>query len=100
LVKAAVYFVDPLAERATWAFNDYEEDDQKRISTDEWIDTKDLAKRVREHGDGLPKSNVMEALATLEAAINYRQAGKYTKAQRLLDHALALAPSDPDILTE
>lgn len=40
-----------------------------------------------------------EALSSLKVAIEFRALGKDDKALRLFKHALALAPKNPDILT-
>lgn len=44
--------------------------------------------------------NEAEALSSLQAAIQFRDNGKLIKAARLLEHALALAPRNADVLTE
>lgn len=44
-------------------------------------------------------ANQQEALSSLKVAMEFRAAGKDDKAMRLFKHALALAPRNPDVLT-
>uniref|UniRef100_A0A914UPZ0 protein adenylyltransferase n=1 Tax=Plectus sambesii TaxID=2011161 RepID=A0A914UPZ0_9BILA len=46
------------------------------------------------------EESIIEALATLNAAVEFRKQGKYEKAKRILEHAVALAPTQPDVLIE
>lgn len=41
-----------------------------------------------------------EALSTLKVAVEFKTLGKYDKALRLFKHALALAPKNPEVLTQ
>lgn len=88
------YLPDPIDTRS-WAF-DQEEDmsaaavvlkPSRRPST---VDKKKLA--------SIDASD--EALATVHAALELLNAGRTEKARRLFDHAIALAPNQPDVLTE
>ncbi|VDO79497.1 unnamed protein product [Soboliphyme baturini] len=53
-----------------------------------------LARPVHDRG------SEAEALATLHAANGFCRNGKFDKAEKLYEHALALQPNHPDILTE
>ncbi len=41
-----------------------------------------------------------EALSTLKVALEFKTLGKDDKALRLFKHALALAPKNPEVLTQ
>lgn len=41
-----------------------------------------------------------EALSTLKVAVEFKKLGKDDKALRLFKHALALAPKNPEVLTQ
>lgn len=45
-------------------------------------------------------ANLQEALGTLKVAVEFKRQGKQDKALRLFDHALALAPKHPAVLTK
>uniref|UniRef100_A0A915AXL3 protein adenylyltransferase n=1 Tax=Parascaris univalens TaxID=6257 RepID=A0A915AXL3_PARUN len=84
------YFVDPFAVEP-WS------DDKGRPILEEKKTPVPLSIRITEERKGELEA---EAVAALNAAIFSRKNGKVHKAETIIQHALALAPNHPDILTE
>lgn len=59
-----------------------------------------LVIRTTSEDDFLDPAREQEALAALSAAQSNRRAGNMKRAKSIIEHALALAPNHPDILTE
>ncbi|CAI4229474.1 unnamed protein product [Auanema sp. JU1783] len=64
-----------------------------------WKEPGELVARPEESERSSP-TTVKEALAALSAARSFREKGHIEKARVIIEHALALAPVHPDILTE
>ncbi|EFO21377.2 fic protein family protein [Loa loa] len=82
------YFVDPLSVEP-WYFRD----DFKEVE-------KAMAPTIQENAVQWGWETEKEAFAALKAAVQSRTQGNMAKAELIIQHALALAPHHPDILTE
>ncbi|VDK76447.1 unnamed protein product [Onchocerca ochengi] len=82
------YFVDPLSVEP-WYFRDVFKETERAVAPT-------IQASVVQWGWETEK----EAFAALKAAVQSRTQGNMAKAELIIQHALALAPHHPDILTE
>uniref|UniRef100_A0A0R3S5L8 protein adenylyltransferase n=1 Tax=Elaeophora elaphi TaxID=1147741 RepID=A0A0R3S5L8_9BILA len=82
------YFVDPLSVKP-WYFRDSFKEVERAV-----------APTIQASVVQWDWENEKEAFAALKAAVQSRTQGNMEKAELIIQHALALAPHHPDILTE